>query len=94
MQNNNATTVKGNYNSNQNQMNRQQGIKGQNNINQNIQANNIPQGNNMQNNIDFTRVPVVTAVNNLIVTAVNLGASDMHFDPTEDGIIVRFRIDG
>ena len=83
MQNNNATTVKGNYNSNQNQMNRQQGIKGQNNINQNIQANNIPQGNNMQNNIDFTRVPVVTAVNNLIVTAVNLGASDMHFDPTE-----------
>lgn len=94
MQNNNATTVKGNYNSNQNQMNRQQGIKGQNNINQNIQANNIPQGNNMQNNIDFTRVPVVTTVNNLIVTAVNLGASDMHFDPTEDGIIVRFRIDG
>ena len=94
MQNNNATTVKGNYNSNQNQMNRQQGIKGQNNINQDIQANNIPQGNNMQNNIDFTRVPVVTTVNNLIVTAVNLGASDMHFDPTEDGIIVRFRIDG
>ena len=46
MQNNNATTVKGNYNSNQNQMNRQQGIKGQNNINQDIQANNIPQGNN------------------------------------------------
>lgn len=94
MQNNNATTVKGNYNSNQNQMNRQQGIKGQNNINQDIQANNIPQGNNMQNNIDFTRVPVVTTVNNLIVTAVNLGASDMHFDPTEGGIIVRFRIDG
>lgn len=94
MQNNNATTVKGNYNSNQNQMNRQQGIKGQNNINPNTQTNNIPQGNNMQNNIDFTRVPVVTTVNNLIVTAVNLGASDMHFDPTEDGIIVRFRIDG
>ena len=37
MQNNNATTVKGNYNSNQNQMNRQQGIKGQNNINPNGQ---------------------------------------------------------
>ena len=94
MQNNNATTVKGNYNSNQNQTNRQQGIKGQNNINPNTQTNNIPQGNNMQNNIDFTRVPVVTTVNNLIVAAVNLGASDMHFDPTEDGIIVRFRIDG
>ena len=39
MQNNNATTVKGNYNSNQNQMNRQQGIKGQNNINPNTQKN-------------------------------------------------------
>lgn len=37
MQNNNVTTVKGNYNSNQNQMNRQQGIKGQNNINPNTQ---------------------------------------------------------
>ena len=39
MQNNNATTVKGNYNSNQNQMNRQQGIKGQNNINPNTMMN-------------------------------------------------------
>ena len=95
MQNNNATTIKGNNNSNQNQMNRQQQmVNNQRNVNVNIQNTNIPQGNNMQNNIDYTKVPVVTAVNSLIVSAVSLGASDMHFDPTEDGIVVRFRIDG
>ena len=70
-------------------------INNNQNINTNIQNNNnIPQNNNMQNNIDFTRVPVVTTVNNLILAAVNLGASDMHFDPTDEGIMVRFRIDG
>lgn len=51
-------------------------------------ANNIPQ------NIDFTKMPVVNAVNMIIINAVNLGASDIHFDPTEDGINIRFRIDG
>ena len=95
MQNNNVTTIKGNNNSNQNQMNRQQQmVNSQRNVNVNIQNTNIPQGNNVQNNIDYTKVPVVTAVNNLIAVAVSLGASDMHFDPTEDGIVVRFRIDG
>ena len=94
MQNNNVATIKGNNNSNQNQMNRQQMVNNQRNVNVNIQNTNIPQGNNVQNNIDYTKVPVVTAVNNLIAVAVSLGASDMHFDPTEDGIVVRFRIDG
>ena len=49
---------------------------------------------NMQNNIDFTRMPVVNAVNTIIITAVNAGASDIHFDPTDDGIKIRFRVDG
>lgn len=48
----------------------------------------------MQNNIDFTRMPVVNAVNTIIITAVNAGASDIHFDPTDDGIKIRFRVDG
>lgn len=39
-------------------------------------------------------MPVVDAVNNIILTAVQLGASDIHFDPTDDGIKVRFRVDG
>ena len=52
--------------------------------------------NNPQNtkNIDFTKMPVVDAVNKIILTAVTLGASDIHFDPTENGINVRLRIDG
>ena len=46
------------------------------------------------NNTDFTKMPVVNAVNTLIITAIDSGASDLHFDPTDDGILVRFRIDG
>ena len=44
--------------------------------------------------IDFTKIPVVEAVNKIIITAVNLGASDIHFDPTDEGITVRLRVDG
>lgn len=52
--------------------------------------------NRVQNtkNIDFTKMPVVDAVNQIIITAVNIGASDIHFDPTDKGITVRLRIDG
>lgn len=95
MQGNNKVPVNSVQNS-QSQVNKgNQRINNNQNINTNMQNNNnIPQNNNMQNNIDFTRVPVVTTVNNLILAAVNLGASDMHFDPTDEGIMVRFRIDG
>ena len=58
----------------------------------NNKVNNIP--NNIPANIDFSKMPVVTAVNTIIIYAVRLGASDIHFDPTENGITVRFRIDG
>lgn len=80
------------------------------NINNNITAVNNSTNNinnktnnpmNIQNNnsknpkaIDFTKMPVVDAVNKIIITAVNLRASDIHFDPTETGITVRLRIDG
>lgn len=80
------------------------------NINNNITAVNNSTNNinnktnnpmNIQNNnsknpkaIDFTKMPVVDAVNKIIITAVNLGASDIHFDPTETGITVRLRTDG
>lgn len=77
----------------------------QNNMPNNINVSNRqPSGNvngmNMSSvpvnnrNIDFTRTTVVDAVNMIIVNAVKLGASDIHFDPTDDGINVRFRIDG
>ena len=64
----------------------------QNSINPNT-ANN-QKSNNTTKNIDFTKMPVVNVVNMIIINAVNLGASDIHFDPTDEGINVRFRIDG
>ncbi|MCF4164791.1 Flp pilus assembly complex ATPase component TadA [Zavarzinia compransoris] len=38
--------------------------------------------------------PVVRLVNGLITRAVDLQASDIHLEPAEDGLKVRFRIDG
>ncbi|MGL4521795.1 MAG: GspE/PulE family protein [Bacilli bacterium] len=38
--------------------------------------------------------PVVRLVNQLIESAVTMGASDIHFDPSEKQIDVRFRVDG
>jgi len=66
-----------------------------NNINNNnmIQRNNMAT-NNQSRNIDFTKMPVVNAVNTILLNGVALGASDIHFDPTDDGIVVRYRIDG
>ncbi len=65
----------------------------------NINNNNMMQRRNMANNnqrrnIDFTKMPVVNAVNTILLNGVSLGASDIHFDPTDDGIVVRYRIDG
>ena len=52
---------------------------------------------NNQNNLkelDFVNTPVVDVVNGIINEAVSMGASDIHFDPTEDELRVRIRIDG
>lgn len=52
---------------------------------------------NNQNNLkelDFVNTPVVDVVNDIINEAVTMGASDIHFDPTEDELRVRIRIDG
>ena len=57
----------------------------------NTMANN-PSNNSGVN--DFSKMPVVDAVNKIILIAVQRGASDIHFDPTDDGINVRFRVDG
>ena len=38
--------------------------------------------------------PVIRAVNRLIAAAVEVRASDIHIEPTEDRLVVRFRIDG
>jgi general secretion pathway protein E len=38
--------------------------------------------------------PVVRAVNSLIARAAEMRASDIHIEPTEDAVKVRFRVDG
>lgn len=45
--------------------------------------------------IDMTdEAPVIRWVNNLFYTAVKERASDIHIEPTEDKVVVRYRIDG
>lgn len=48
----------------------------------------------MLKQIDFTKLPITEIVNEIIYTAAQAGASDIHFDPSETNIKVRFRIDG
>ncbi len=48
----------------------------------------------MLKQIDFTKLPITEIVNEIIYLAATNGASDIHFDPTETSIRVRFRIDG
>lgn len=48
----------------------------------------------MLKQIDFTKLPITEIVNEIIYTAAEAGASDIHFDPAEKTIKVRFRIDG
>lgn len=44
--------------------------------------------------IDFEKLPVVEVVNDILVDSAKRGASDIHFDPLEDFMKVRIRIDG
>lgn len=38
--------------------------------------------------------PVIRMVNVILIEAIQQGASDIHFEPTEEGILIRYRIDG
>ncbi len=38
--------------------------------------------------------PIVRMVNAILVEAIQQGASDIHFEPTEEGLSIRYRIDG
>lgn len=43
---------------------------------------------------DFTKTPVTQIADYIIIAASNHNSSDIHFDPRDDGMMVRFRIDG
>lgn len=48
----------------------------------------------MLKTFNFNKMPIVDVVNEIIIDAINNGASDIHFDPSEDMLRVRVRIDG
>ena len=43
---------------------------------------------------DFTKTAITQIADYIIISASKYNASDIHFDPREDGMMVRFRIDG
>ena len=43
---------------------------------------------------DFAKTPVTQVADYIIIAASKLKTSDIHFDPREEGMMVRFRIDG
>ncbi len=43
---------------------------------------------------ELSKMPIVDLANKIIVTAVAERASDIHMDPIEEGLKIRFRIDG
>ncbi len=43
---------------------------------------------------DYNNTPITDIVNSIILDAIDKGVSDIHFDPYEEGIKIRIRIDG
>ncbi len=43
---------------------------------------------------DMTKTPVVNVVDDILAYAAKNGASDIHFDPRDDALLVRIRVDG
>lgn len=48
----------------------------------------------MLKNFDFQNTPIVDVVNEILIDSAKRGASDIHFDPREDCLLIRIRIDG
>ena len=48
----------------------------------------------MLKKFDFDKIPVVEIVNDILVDSSKRGASDIHFDPREDMMVIRIRVDG
>ena len=56
---------------------------------------NVSNGNeNFMVSFDFVKTPVTQVADYIIIAASRYNASDIHFDPRENGMMVRFRIDG
>lgn len=54
----------------------------------------ILKGDMMGKTFDFNKMPIADIVNDIIIDAVNKGASDIHFDPHDEVLKIRIRVDG
>ena len=52
------------------------------------------EGDDLEVDDGISDVPLVRLVNSIIFQAAEDGASDVHFEPQEDSLLVRFRVDG
>ena len=43
---------------------------------------------------DFAKTPITSIADHIIIHAAEKHASDIHFDPRDEGVVVRIRIDG
>jgi len=43
---------------------------------------------------DYEKMPIVEVVNDIMLDSSNRGASDIHFDPHADHMVIRIRVDG
>lgn len=48
----------------------------------------------MLRTFDFQKVPIVDILNEILVDSAKRGASDIHFDPQNNRLLIRIRIDG
>ena len=48
----------------------------------------------MLKTFDFEKVPIVEIVNEILVDSAKRGASDIHFDPQQNQMKIRIRVDG
>ena len=63
-----------------------------NNITNTVSNDTTP--NDLMATYDYDNVAITDIVNSIIVDSIDHNASDIHFNPTEDGITIRIRIDG
>jgi type IV pilus assembly protein PilB len=59
-----------------------------------LQAEEEEEGDDLEVEDGISDAPLVRLVNSVIFQAAEEGASDVHFEPQEDALLVRFRVDG
>src|SRR5438876_961019 len=59
-----------------------------------LQAEEEEEGDDLEVDDGISDAPLVRLVNSVIFQAAEDGASDVHFEPQEDALLVRFRVDG